>query len=61
MSGGTMICGIGLLTIRFRGDKAPRMGLARGLEEGEWLYLCAKKLGMVQLWQASVSVRQKSR
>jgi hypothetical protein len=56
-----MICGIGLLTIRFRGDKASRIGLAGGLDEGEWLYLCAKKLGMVQLWQASVSVRQKSR
>ena len=32
MLGGTMICGIGLLTTRFRSDKFPRMGLAGGLE-----------------------------
>ena len=29
-----MIYEIGLLTTRFRGGKAPRMGLAGGLEEG---------------------------
>ena len=33
MSGGTLIYEIGLLTTRFRGDKAPRMGLAGGVEE----------------------------
>ena len=37
------------------------MGLAGGLEESACLYLCAKKSGMEQDWQASVSVRQKSR
>jgi len=56
-----MICGIGLLTIRFRGDKAPRSGLAGRLEGSDWDYLCAKKSGMEQDWQASVSVLQKSR